>query len=94
MAGAYRLRLKDGRIETARLAFGGMAAIPRRAANAEAALLQSGFAAAATALDRDFQPIDDWRGSGRYRRQVAANLLRRLELRVADPAQVLEVEAL
>ncbi len=94
VAGAYRLRIENGRIETARLAFGGMAAIPKRAAIAEAALLSSGFAAAAAALARDFQPIDDWRGSGLYRLQVAANLLRRLELRVADPARPVEVEAL
>jgi xanthine dehydrogenase small subunit len=94
VAGAYRLRVKDGKIETARLAFGGMAAIPKRAGNAEAALLQSGFTAAAGALAQDLKPIDDWRGSGLYRLQVAANLLRRLELRVADPARPVEVEAL
>jgi xanthine dehydrogenase small subunit len=94
VAGAYRLRIKHGKIENARLAFGGMAAIPKRAGNAEAALLQSGFTAAAAALAQDFQPIDDWRGSGLYRLQVAANLLRRLELRVADPARPVEVEAL
>jgi xanthine dehydrogenase small subunit len=94
VAGAYRLRIRDGRIENARLAFGGMAAIPKRSAAAEAALVKSGFAAAAEALVRDFQPIDDWRGTGRYRLQVAANLLRRLELRVADPARPVEVEAL
>jgi xanthine dehydrogenase small subunit len=94
VAGAYRLRIKDGKIETVRLAFGGMAAIPKRAAHAEAALLTSGFGAAASALTKEFQPIDDWRGTGKYRLQVAANLLRRLELRIADPARPVEVEAL
>jgi xanthine dehydrogenase small subunit len=94
VAGAYRLRIKNGKIETARLAFGGMAATPKRAAEAEAALLKSGFTAAAAALAKDFQPIDDWRGSGLYRLQVAANLLRRLELRIAEPARPVEVEAL
>jgi xanthine dehydrogenase small subunit len=94
VAGAYRLRIKNGRIEDARLAFGGMAAIPKRAAAAEAGLLKSGFTAAAAALAGDFQPIDDWRGSGLYRLQVAANLLRRLELRIAEPARPVEVEAL
>ena len=94
VAGAYRLRIRHGKIENARLAFGGMAAVPKRAVNAEAALLQSGFTAAAAALARDFEPIDDWRGSGLYRLQVAANLLRRLELRVADPGRPVEVEAL
>jgi xanthine dehydrogenase small subunit len=94
VAGAYRLRIKNGKIEEARLAFGGMAAIPKRAAAAEAALLKSGFTAAAAALAGDFQPIDDWRGSGLYRLQVAANLLRRLELRIAEPQRPVEVEAL
>ncbi|HTR85664.1 MAG TPA: xanthine dehydrogenase small subunit [Reyranella sp.] len=94
VAGAYRLRMHDGRVEAARLAFGGMAAIPKRASQAEAALAKDGFAAARAAIARDFRPIDDWRGTGAYRLQVAANLLRRLELRLAEPARALEVEAL
>ena len=94
VAAGYRLRLKNGRIEDVRIAFGGMAATPKRAPNAEAALLNDGFAAAAAAIPKDFQPIDDWRGTGAYRLQVAANLLRRLELRIAAPTRALEVEAL
>ena len=94
VAGAYRVRIRNGRIEDARLAFGGMATTPRRARAAEAALLKDGFAAAIAAVETDFKPVDDWRGSASYRRQVAANLLRRLELRLADPGRVLEVEAL
>ena len=94
VAGAYRLRIKNGRIEDVRMAFGGMAATPKRASHAEAALLKEGFAAAAAALVKDFQPIDDWRGSAAYRLQVAANLLRRLEVRIANPGRVIEVEAL
>lgn len=94
VAGAYRLRIKDGRIEDVRLAFGGMAATPKRAQAAEAALIREGFAAAADTIARDFQPIDDWRGSGAYRLQVAANLLRRLELRIAEPGCAVEIEAL
>jgi xanthine dehydrogenase small subunit len=94
VAGAYRVRIRNGRIEDARLAFGGMAATPRRAHAAEAALLKGGFAAAVAAVETDFKPLDDWRGSAAYRRRVAANLLRRLELRLAEPGRVLEVEAL
>jgi xanthine dehydrogenase small subunit len=94
VAGAYRLRLKRGKIEDARLAFGGMAAIPKRASNAQAALMKDGFEAARAALAKDFQPLDDWRGSAAYRLQVATNLLRRLELRLADPTRPVEVEAL
>ena len=95
VAGAYRVRIiRDGRIEDARLAFGGMAATPKRASHAEAALRRDGFAAAAAALPKDFQPIDDWRGTSAYRLQVAVNLLSRLELRLAEPDRPLEVEAL
>jgi xanthine dehydrogenase small subunit len=94
VAGAYRLRVRNGKVDHVRLAFGGMAAIPKRAGNAEAALLRDGFAAAAEALARDFQPIDDWRGTASYRLTVAANLLRRLELRITRPGHVVEVEAL
>ncbi|WP_289296044.1 xanthine dehydrogenase small subunit [uncultured Reyranella sp.] len=94
VAGAYRVRIRNGRIEDARLAFGGMAATPRRARATEAALLKDGFAAAIAAVESDFKPLDDWRGSAAYRRQVAANLLRRLELRLAEPGRALEVEAL
>jgi len=94
VAGAYRLRIKHGKVEEARLAFGGMAAIPKRASQAETALLKDGFDAARAALPRDFKPLDDWRGSAEYRLQVAINLLRRLEHRLADPARPVEVEAL
>jgi xanthine dehydrogenase small subunit len=94
VAGAYRLRIEGGKIVAARMAFGGMAATPKRARQAEAALLKDGFDAARAALPRDFQPIDDWRGSAEYRLQVAINLLRRLELRIAEPQPAVEVEAL
>ena len=94
VAAGYRLRIEDGRIADVRVGIGGMAATPRRATHVEKALLKEGFAAAAAAIPQDFQPIDDWRGSAAYRLQVAANLLRRLELRIAQPARVLEVEAL
>jgi xanthine dehydrogenase small subunit len=94
VAAGYRLRLKDGRIEDARIAFGGMAATPKRAVAVEKALLQDGFAAAVAAIEKEFKPIDDWRGSAAYRLRAAKNLLRRLELRVARPDHAIEVEAL
>jgi len=79
-------------VRTVRLAFGGMAAVVKRAANAEAALLgrhwdESALAAAQDALDTDFEPLTDMRASAAYRRQVARNLLRRLwlETRASDP---------
>ncbi len=72
----------DGRIEAARIGFGGVAATPKRASRAEAALVgrpftAATFEAAATAVQDDFTPLTDWRASADYRRQVAANLFRR-----------------
>jgi xanthine dehydrogenase small subunit len=93
VAGAYRLRISDGKVEDVRTGFGGMAATPRRAAGAEAALRRGDFEAAAEAIAHDFRPIDDWRGTAAYRLQVAANLLRRLKLRL-DGAPLVELDAL
>ncbi|MDX2010352.1 MAG: xanthine dehydrogenase small subunit [Myxococcaceae bacterium] len=68
-------------VTAARLAFGGMAATPKRASHAEAALLGNPWTEAtvenaANALAQDFTPLSDHRGSAPYRSLVAANLLR------------------
>lgn len=85
----------DNVITRARIAFGGMAATPKRADAAEAALLgntwsEATFDAAAQALPNDFQPLTDWRASSDYRMLSAQNLLRRfyLEHDNAAPAPV------
>ncbi|OGA08801.1 MAG: xanthine dehydrogenase small subunit [Betaproteobacteria bacterium RIFCSPLOWO2_02_FULL_65_20] len=85
LCGAFMLRLDGGGIAEARVAFGGMAATPRRAAACEAALTRRPWNeatrdAAMAALALDYQPIDDLRGTARYRMKVAQNLLRRLWL--------------
>ncbi len=72
----------DGTITGARLAFGGMAATPRRAPRAEAALVGRPFTratlqAAAAALADDFSPLSDMRASADYRLRAAQNLLTR-----------------
>jgi xanthine dehydrogenase small subunit len=99
VAAGYRLRIKQGKIEDARIGFGGMAATPKRASHVEEALKGQAlsvaiFEGAATAVAKDFQPIDDWRGSASYRLTAAANLLRRLYWRLAEPQRAVEVEAL
>jgi len=81
--GAFKLRLDGTRIAGARIAFGGMAAIPKRARAAEKALVETYFdhpetlEEAIDALGQDFTPIDDLRASGKYRLDVARALLRR-----------------
>jgi len=83
VCGAFRLTIRDGMIAQARVAFGGMAATPRRAPACETALTGQPFtratiAAAAAALRTDFTPLTDVRGSAAYRVEAAANLLWRL----------------
>ncbi|WP_334175506.1 xanthine dehydrogenase small subunit [Pseudoxanthobacter sp.] len=80
MAG-FRFEVEDGRIVSARVAFGGMAATPKRAAATEAALVGcpvgdiAAARAAADMLAQDFAPIDDMRASAAYRLDAAGVLL-------------------
>lgn len=74
-----------GVITDCRIAFGGMAATPKRGAQTEAALLGQPWTAlafedAAKALSEDFSPLSDWRASKEYRLSAARNLLRRFFL--------------
>ncbi|WP_370402431.1 xanthine dehydrogenase small subunit [Sulfitobacter sp. JB4-11] len=75
--------MRDGEtITSARLAFGGLAGTPARAARAEAALEgqpfnQQSFEDAARALAQDFTPMSDMRASAAYRMQTAQNMVRR-----------------
>ncbi|MBL8351639.1 MAG: xanthine dehydrogenase small subunit [Burkholderiaceae bacterium] len=92
LAAGLWLKRTDDTVVDARFAFGGMAAIVRRAAGAEAAVrgqrwTESTVQAAMTALDHDFQPLSDLRASAGYRRRAARNLLQRLwlETRAAEP---------
>ena len=83
VCGAVKLRLEAGRIAVARIAFGGMAATPKRANAAEAFLTGAVFSEenldeAASLLGEDFAPLSDVRGSSAYRLTVAGNLLRRM----------------
>ena len=79
----YRLTLEGGRVAAVRLAYGGMAGIPKRALAAESVLKGAAWSletarAAAAALASDFQPLSDMRATAAYRLQVAGNLLERL----------------
>ncbi|WP_082365237.1 xanthine dehydrogenase small subunit [Bosea vaviloviae] len=91
VCGAFLLRLgEDGRIAEARVAYGGMAGIPKRAAVAEAALIgrmwdEAAVDAAIAALPADFTPLSDMRASAGYRLSVAGNLLRRFLIETTQP---------
>ena len=97
--GAYRLSFSREGVREARIAYGGMAATPRRAARAEAALTgqpwtSESAARAGLVLAEDFEPIDDFRASAAYRTKVAANLIRRLHLETTAPETLLDVAVL
>ena len=89
---AFSVRLDGDRVAEARIAFGGMAAIPKRAARAEAALNgqpwdEASLSRAMEQLAQDYAPLSDMRASSAYRMKTAQNLLRRfwLETRTDAP---------
>jgi xanthine dehydrogenase small subunit len=91
VAAGLSLTLHDGTVQAARFAFGGMAAIVKRAAHAEAAVLgrpwdEAALQAAMRALAQDFTPLTDQRASAAYRAHVAQQLLRRFWLETRPDA--------
>jgi xanthine dehydrogenase small subunit len=83
LCGAFRIFVNDdGVVGMARIAFGGMAATPKRARAVEAALVGRPWTAATIeaalpAFATDYQPLTDMRASAEYRSLAAQNLLRR-----------------
>ncbi|MFG6568880.1 xanthine dehydrogenase small subunit [Sulfitobacter sp. 1A13679] len=86
-------------ILTARVVFGGMAATPKRAAAAEAALVgepwsEETIRKAMEAMRDDFTPLSDMRASAAYRMQAAQNMLLRYFYDAnGTPTNLLEVSA-
>ncbi|MGI9401369.1 MAG: xanthine dehydrogenase small subunit [Rhizobiaceae bacterium] len=87
---AFRYTVSKGKITEARIAFGGMAATPKRGEQAEAALEGKGLndiqdiEVAVLRLAKDFQPISDMRASAAYRLKVAQNLMRKSLIELAS----------
>ncbi|MER8954631.1 xanthine dehydrogenase small subunit [Mesorhizobium sp. M0833] len=81
--GAFFLKLaEDGTVADVRIAYGGMAATPKRAFGVEKALLgrpwtEATVEAAMAAYAGDFTPLTDMRASAEYRALAARNLLLR-----------------
>jgi len=78
----FALTITNGRIRSARIGCGGVAATPVRAVATERMLTGSPWNGdtaerAASVLASEFAPIDDMRASAGYRRIVLGNLLRR-----------------
>jgi xanthine dehydrogenase small subunit len=96
VCGAFNLTIEQGTIRDARLAFGGMAATPKRAKLCEQLLVgqpwrRATVELAAQALAQDFTPLSDFRASSAYRLLVAQNLLRRYFIALTEPQLAIEV---
>ncbi|EKF18228.1 xanthine dehydrogenase small subunit [Nitratireductor pacificus] len=99
--GAFNIAVADGVVTHARIAYGGMAATPKRARTVEAALIDRPWTyetveAALAAFETDFKPISDARATAGYRMLAAKNLLRRFFLEGVEghvPLQVSRYEA-
>jgi len=99
LCGCFSITVADGVVQDARIAFGGMAGIPKRAAHVEAALngkpwSEETIGAAWDDWARDFTPMSDMRASAEYRLEAARNMLIRYYLEDTGAAtRVLEVSA-
>ncbi|MEL7104491.1 MAG: xanthine dehydrogenase small subunit [Pseudomonadota bacterium] len=82
VCGGFNLVIEDGLVTEARIAFGGMAGIPKRARAVEAALVgapwtEATIRAAMPLMAEDFRPLSDMRASASYRLETARNMLMR-----------------
>ncbi len=81
LGGAFNIHVNAGKVQSARIAFGGMAGVVKRASVVEQALTgqpwtEETIAGVQQAFETDFAPISDLRAGGAdYRREVARNLL-------------------
>ena len=77
---SFNLEINNKKIKNIKIAYGGMAPIPKRATNCEKTLINStlseeSFEKAKKKLEKDFNPINDMRATKDYRMEVAKNLL-------------------
>ena len=97
VCGCFDIAVDRGNVSAARIAFGGMAGVPKRARAVEAALIgqpftETGIGPALVAFGADFTPLSDMRASAAYRLEAArAMLVRTLRARQGEHVSVLEV---
>jgi len=95
---AFAFEIDGEHVREARIAYGGMAAIPARARHAEASLCGQSWNTeaierACAALAQDFTPLTDMRASADYRLLGAQNLLRRFWVEHGEPRAALRTHA-
>ncbi len=99
VCGCFNITVSVGIVTQARIAFGGMAGIPKRATHVEAALVGKPWAretidAALPAFADDYSPLTDMRASATYRLESAKAMLERYFLEdQGEVTNVLEVSA-
>jgi len=86
---SFNLEIINKKIKNIKIAYGGMASIPKRAKYCEKILLNSSITEqiinkAKEALEKDFKPISDMRASRKYRMEVAKNLLHKCFLEITQ----------
>ena len=84
---SFNLEINNKKIKNIKIAYGGMAPIPKRATNCEKTLINSilseeSFEKAKKKLEKDFNPINDMRATKDYRMEVAKNLLMKCFLEI------------
>ncbi len=93
---AALVQVKDDIVSDIRLAYGGMAATPKRAVRAEQVAIgkrwnEETIDDIKTSLSDDFSPLSDARASAEYRASIAANLITRFFLEDKLPSSQTQV---
>ncbi len=97
--GAFNVTIEDGKVTDARIAYGGLAGVPKRATHVEQALIGRDWTlatvtAALPEYARDFTPMSDMRASAEYRLKTAQNMaLRYFHDLAGEAVQLREVSA-
>ena len=86
---SFNLEIVNKKIKNIKIAYGGMAPIPKRARHCEKILLNTNFSKnvilkAQISLEKDFIPIDDMRASKNYRMEIAKNLLEKCFIEIKN----------
>ena len=98
VCGGFNITVIDGKVQSAIIAFGGMAGTPARATAVENALIgqpwsEATVESALPAFAADYTPMSDMRASAAYRLEIAQNMLTRYFADLAGHAtSVLEVQ--
>ncbi len=97
VCGCFSLTIEDGMVADVRICYGGMAATPKRAAQAERAIngkpwCEETVLAGMKAMEQDYTPLSDMRASADYRLASAKNLLMKVYAETTGSARTRVLE--